>query len=551
MADRTKTAELDAVVPPPSGERNQPLTEVRYRDLFRNIREGFFVAEIIRDPAGRAVDFVFLEINAAFTRQTDVRAEAALGRRVTDVIPGFPRKIIETYGRVVDDGRPAAFEVDIPALAHRSYEARAHSLGGERFAVLFLEITRRKRAERALEESRAMLSDIVETVDQIVWSARPDGHHDFFNRRWYEFTGAMPGTTEGDAWAALFHPDDRERTLKRWRHSLETGEPYEIEYRALHHSGQYRWLLGRAHPVRNAVGEIIRWMGTCTDIDAAKRVEAELRESEEQFRTMAESLPQLAWMADEQGWIYWYNRRWYEYTGTTPKEMEGWGWRKVHHPEHVDRVVERIRHSWETGEPWEDTFPIRGADGRYRWFLSRAIPIRDVDGQIKCWFGTNTDITEKQKAEEFQALLIREISHRVKNSLALVSALLHLQARTLSGAPRTALEDAASRVQSVATVHGQLFRQAGAREVDLEPFLCNLISAISVAGPNHETVARIEPATVPADMAVPIGLLINELVTNAYKYAYAPGREGEVRITGTRLPDDRYRLEVSDSGPPK
>ena len=547
MVDRAETAELKDIAPPGS-EAMQALAESQCRDLFRDILEGFFVGEIVRDHTGRPIDFTFLEVNDAFTRQTDLSADRALGRRVTEAVPGFPRHVIEIYGRVADSGQSAAFEVEVPALEHRSYEARAHSLGGERFAVLFLEITKRKQIERALEESRAMLSDIVETVDQIVWSTTPNGYHDFFNRRWYEFSGAKPGEGEGDAWAELIHPDDRERTFERWRRSLETGDPYEIEYRVLHHSGEYRWLLARAHPVRNEAGEIIRWMGTSTDVDAAKRTEAKLRESEEQFRTMADSLPQLAWMADPAGSIYWYNRRWYEYTGTTLEEMKGWGWRKVHHPDHVDRVVESISRSWESGEPWEDTFPLRGADGQFRWFLSRATPLRDAQGRVTRWFGTNTDITERQKQEEFQALLIREISHRVKNSLALVSALLNLQARTLPDSSRATLEDAALRVHAVATVHDQLFRQADAREIDLEPFLCNLASAVSVAGPNHQTVARIERATVSADRAVPIGLLVNELVTNAYKYAYAIDEEGEVRITGERLDDGRYRLEVSDSG---
>jgi PAS domain S-box-containing protein len=278
------------------------------------------------------------------------------------------------------------------------------------------------------------------------------------------------------------------------------------------------------------------------------RNEEALRESEEQFRTMADALPQLAWMADDEGFIHWYNRRWYEYTGTTFDQVKGWGWQRVQHPDYVDKVTERLRQAWESGEPWEDTFPLLGADGQYRWFLSRAVPLRDADGRVTRWFGTNTDITERQKPEEFQSLLIQEISHRVKNSLALVSALLNLQARTLEGAPKSALHDAALRVQAVATVHDQLFRQADATQVDLKPFLCNLASAISSAAPDHETIATIDPATVSADMAVPLGLLVNELVTNAYKYAYPPGTNGEVRILGESVRGDRYRLEVADSG---
>jgi PAS domain S-box-containing protein len=162
------------------------------------------------------------------------------------------------------------FEVEVPALQFRTFEARAHPLDGERFAVLFLDVTERKRMAQALEESRASLATIVDSVDQIIWTARPDGYHDFFNRRWYEFTGAEPGTTDGEGWACLFHPDDRDRTFARWKHSLATGEPYEIEYRMRHHSGVYRWMLGRAHAVRGEDGRVLRWMGTCTDIHERK-----------------------------------------------------------------------------------------------------------------------------------------------------------------------------------------------------------------------------------------------------------------------------------------
>ena len=103
--------------------------------------------------------------------------------------------------------------------------------------------------------------------------------------------------------------------------------------------------------------------------------------------------------SDANGWIYWYNKRWHDYAGTTLEDMQGWGWQKVLHPEHVDRVVQRIRQSFETGIPWEDTFPLRGKDGNYRWFLSRALPIRNEAGDVIRWFGTHTDVTEQIEAE--------------------------------------------------------------------------------------------------------------------------------------------------------
>lgn len=133
---------------------------------------------------------------------------------------------------------------------------------------------------------------------------------------------------------------------------------------------------------------------------ALRESEARLQESETKFRTLADQMSQFAWMADKKGSIFWYNRRWYDYTGTTLEEMAGWGWKKVHHPDHVDRVVERLQRSWDSGEPWEDTFPLRSRLGGYRWFLSRALPIRDEAGNIVRWLGTNTDVTEQRVAEE-------------------------------------------------------------------------------------------------------------------------------------------------------
>ena len=160
------------------------------------------------------------------------------------------------------------------------------------------------------------------------------------------------------------------------------------------------------HPLRDPTGEIIGVNVAAEEITERKRAEAvlaandkALRESELRFRELADNISQFAWTADASGWIYWYNKRWHDYTGTTLEDMEGWDWQKVHHPEHVDRVVERIRRSFETGAPWEDTFPLRHKDGTYRWFLSRALPIRNEAGDVVRWFGTNTDVTEQIEAE--------------------------------------------------------------------------------------------------------------------------------------------------------
>lgn len=124
---------------------------------------------------------------------------------------------------------------------------------------------------QALAESEARFRAIADSMPQMVWSTRPDGFHDYYNARWYEFTGVPQGSTDGEGWSGMFHPEDQERAWALWTRSLETGEPYEIEYRLRRHDGVYRWTLGRARPIRNEAGEITRWFGTCTDIDDLKR----------------------------------------------------------------------------------------------------------------------------------------------------------------------------------------------------------------------------------------------------------------------------------------
>lgn len=132
------------------------------------------------------------------------------------------------------------------------------------------EITEQIKAEAAREETEAKYAVLAEAMPQMVWSTLPDGFHDYYNSQWYEFTGVPYGSTDGEGWNGMFHPDDQDRAWARWRHSLSTGEPYEIEYRLRHRSGEYRWTLGRALPVRDEDGKITRWIGTCTDIHDAK-----------------------------------------------------------------------------------------------------------------------------------------------------------------------------------------------------------------------------------------------------------------------------------------
>jgi PAS domain S-box-containing protein len=147
---------------------------------------------------------------------------------------------------------------------------------------------------------------------------------------------------------------------------------------------------------------------------ARTQAENALRAQESRFRTLANAIPQLAWMTDAGGARNWFNLRWFDYTGLSLEEVKGWGWRQVVHPDHIDRVVQLIRRSCETGEAWEDTYPLRGKDGTYRWFLSRCVPIRQNDGEKVGWLGTNTDVTSQKNTEAERERLLA-LAHEARS----------------------------------------------------------------------------------------------------------------------------------------
>lgn len=182
-------------------------------------------------------------------------------------------------------------------------------------------------------------------------------------------------------------------------------------------------------PVKNEGGVTHAIMIVAYDVTEQVDARKHILAAEGRFAMMADNIAQLAWMADENGYIFWYNQRWYDYTGTNLKEMEGWGWQKVHHPDHVERVVKKISENFASGEPWEDLFPLRGTDGQYRWFLSRAVPARNENGKVISWFGTNTDVTEQRELEQKKDDFISIASHELKTPITTLKANLQLMDR--------------------------------------------------------------------------------------------------------------------------
>jgi PAS domain S-box-containing protein len=252
------------------------ISEGRWRGLFEEMHEGFFIGEAIRDAAGHMVDFRFAELNPAFEKQTGIAAAVAAGRPIREVVPGIQDDLIATYARVVETGDPAHFELHVPVLDGRWFEVRARRTGPERFAVLFLDITARKISEQTVQARETRFRLLAQSMPNHVWTAKIDGQLDWFNDRVYAYGNSPAGSLDGDGWAVLVHPDDIGTAAAAWAAARERGEPYETEFRLRRHDGAYRWHIARAVPIRDASGTIDCWIGTNTDIEDQKAAESRL-----------------------------------------------------------------------------------------------------------------------------------------------------------------------------------------------------------------------------------------------------------------------------------
>jgi PAS domain S-box-containing protein len=324
-----------------------------------------------------------------------------------DYPPALAERLQGQIRQVAETGRPLTDETPYTSAAgERMYEyifVPVLGAGGAAEAVVgsTRDITDRKRAEEQLREAERRWRGLAESLPQLVWTDTPDGQCDYLSAQWAAYTGIPVEEMLGFAWLdRVLHPDDRARTLACWLAAVQDKGVYDLEYRIRRHDGQYRWFKTRGVPIRDDAGGIVKWFGTCTDIEDQKQSQEALRESDRRFRQLADAMPQIVWTARPGGEVDYMNRRWHEFTGL-PESAGNAAWTQILHPDDARPSSERWAASLRDGSRFEMEIRLLDRLTRsYRWHLFRTVAVRDEAGAVARWYGTATDIDAQKRAEE-------------------------------------------------------------------------------------------------------------------------------------------------------
>ncbi|MEW4570319.1 PAS domain S-box protein [Tautonia sp. JC769] len=433
------------------------------------------------------------------------------------------------------------------------------------------DITEQRRAEEALRAGEERFRGLMEQAPFSIQVLSPDGRTLRVNRAWEELWGLTLDTLAD--YNMLGDPQLESKGILPYLRQAFAGEPAAvpaIEYdpnetlpRRTRHEDPRRWVSAVAYPLRDAAGRVREVVLVHEDITERRRAEEALRGSEFRFRLLADAMPQIVWVTRPDGYHEYYNRRWYEYIGCTPEECLGHGWNAPLHPDDRQRSIDRWELALRTGEPYEIEYRFRSKEGEYRWFLARAMPVRDDAGRIERWFGTCTDIEDMKRSEE----AIREgdrrkdeflatLAHELRNPLAPIRTVLHLMREPAEGGHEAERAMAERQVAHLARLIDDLMDVAriskGKLELHTEVVDLHTVvrQAIETARPQIEDRRHRLKASLPEG---PIRLEADptrleqvfwNLLNNAAKYT-EPG--GRIDLSAEAV-DGRVVVRVRDTG---
>lgn len=378
----------------------------------------------------------------------------------------------------------------------------------------------------------------------------------YVNNAWTAATGLSFSQSIGSGHLQAFHPDDVPEQRKLYANALANRCSYETKYRIIDKNGAIRWVFMKVSPL-HVDSPSVEFVGSMIDITEQEIAAQRIKESEMQFRQMADSIIQMIWITDAKGFHEYFNQRWFDFTGTTHEQTGGEGWNQVFHPDDQQRAWTVWRHSLETGEPYEIEYRLKRHDGEYVWVLGRAAPYYDNQGNILKWFGTCTDINDQKLLQQQKDDFINIASHELKTPLTSLSANIQFLQKTMGGnenanpmqqklvaSSLTNVKKLNKLIDELLNVNSIGLGRMAVRkeEIDLVTLIKDSIANLS-SGNSPVIVSGLDTARVFADPVKIEQILIN-LINNAIKYAPQSDKI-EVHICDV---DSGYIVRVIDHG---
>ncbi|MDQ1469545.1 MAG: hypothetical protein QOJ99_1025, partial [Bryobacterales bacterium] len=432
------------------------------------------------------------------------------------------------------------------------------------------DITQQFKAEKVVEQDRRRWRELLLQAPAAIALLRgPEHRFEWVNKEYIRFIARPAEALVGKTVLEGLPEVDEQIYVNLLNRVYQTGEPFvahESPIRLTGADGTLRDLYVNFVylATRDIAGEIDGIFAHVTDVTDMVLARKQVEDSERQFRTLAETIPHLAWMADETGHIFWYNRRWYDYTGTVFEDMEGWGWQKVHDPQVLPDIVAAWKSAIGSGQPFEMVVPLKGSDSSFRSFLTRAEPVKDNQGRVVRWLGTNTDITDQRRTEDELRRMNRELeefayvaSHDLREPLRMVNIYTHLIVKTLgevdgklglySGFVRRGVAQMEKLINDLLTYSRTV--QAEELPVGIADLSVSLNEAMSVLKDRFEESGAL--VTAPPLPAVrgdtgQMSHVFQNILSNALKYR----KEGVCPqiVISCHIEADHYIISVRDNG---
>ncbi|ATC25936.1 PAS domain S-box protein [Caulobacter vibrioides] len=513
-------------------------------------------AVVVMDVEGVVVDW---------TSRAEVllgwRREEVLGRRLSALI--LPSDAgeggAEDAALFSSSGRPSLFDVRRELMARRQDGGSiAIELSMVRWsepdaAPLVLgfirDISRRSEALKRLVVSEARFRAAIDAVQGVLWTNNASGKMVGEQPAWSALTGQTREEYEGVGWTKVVHPDDVEPTLSAWLAAVAEKRTFEFEHRVRRHDGVWRDCLIRAVPLIGDNGEIREWVGVHTDISEQKAAAEKLRESEALFRTLADAAPAPVWMTEPCGGMEFANAAFAELANVDREALLGYGWLSLLHPDDIAGLLERRQAARAGPDPYTFEARFKRQPDGWRWMLAHAKPRIDATGAFLGYVGMAMDLSEIKNAQAQQKLLINELNHRVKNTLASIQSIARQTLRADEVSPR-ARDQFIDRLMAMSAAHNVLTneRWSGAviddilREA-LRPFCDDRDpERITITGPS----VRVEPGA-----ALALALAAHELGTNAAKYGALSTPHGRVTVAWSLRGENHALVHWRESGGPE